>query len=101
MQDFKSGQPEWKSPNTRAGPLHIALTTPYPPTYQIMGTADWLFKLDQMTAFADLLTEQGVENRAVVVEGGVHGFDTGCVLGDAVDEEVVGPAVEWLSEFAV
>jgi len=68
----------------------------YPPVYQMLGTDDWLCQQSHMTEFAAALTEKGVKNAAVVVEGGIHGFDSRVEIGTVEERVLVEPAVEWI-----
>ena len=62
----------------------------------MMGTADHLFKLDHMADFEKAMKKRGQECVSVVVEDGLHGFDI--YADQKLDQEVLGPAVKWLSE---
>ena len=63
-----------------------------------MGTADHLFKIDHMTDFEKAMKARGQECVSVVVEDGAHGFDI--YADENFDQELLGPAVDWLVEKA-
>jgi len=63
-----------------------------------MGTADHLFKIDQMIDFEKAMKMTGQECISVVVDDGAHGFDI--YADEKLDQEVLVPAVEWLSRMA-
>lgn len=81
------------------GPLHLlrkGIVERYPPVYQMLGTNDWLFEMTQMTEFAAELQNRGIDNEMKKIDGGEHGFDIYCTLGDDNDISLIHPAVEWL-----
>jgi hypothetical protein len=82
------------------GPLALCENIPYPPIYQIFGTADEVFEVSHATEFDKKLKERGVESVAIVVPNMGHAFDVWAEVGGDVDEGIVRPAVGWVAGFA-
>jgi dipeptidyl aminopeptidase/acylaminoacyl peptidase len=62
-----------------------------------MGSKDEIFQISHLLAFHDALQNEGVKCEKVVVEGAGHAFDMWSEIGSEVHENVIKPAVEWVS----
>jgi len=61
----------------------LNLAASFPPTFMTHGTNDTAVLVDESRYFSKQLTELGVENILVEVQGGDHGFDFGVKADDA------------------
>lgn len=81
------------------GPLALCRKSKWPPTYQILGTADEIFAVDQVEDFDVELRNQGVPCKTVVLDGMNHAFDIAAEIGSDVHNNVINPAVDWIIQF--
>lgn len=85
---------------TSLGPLHICQQILYPPTYQVIGTADDVFDASHIHSFHSALRSFGILTEKVIVPDVAHAFDIREQFGSPLFHEVIRPAVHWIAHFA-
>lgn len=82
-------------------PLHLSKTVKYPPTYQIMGTADDIFDTYHVLDFHAALQSQNIKCERVLIPRKGHAFDIYESIGGELHTKYLTPAVEWVAGFAM
>ncbi|RSL54656.1 hypothetical protein CEP53_007367 [Fusarium sp. AF-6] len=83
---FKEVQPD--GDYDKIDPARVFSST-FPPTFSAHGSVDELVNVKLTERAHAELTDKGVENKLVVIEGARHGFDKGKKLGDVAYDIVI------------
>ncbi|PVH69967.1 alpha/beta-hydrolase [Cadophora sp. DSE1049] len=84
----------------KISPIELCKHTKFPPTYQVMGAKDDVFEVSHAIKFHKALGTLGSNRQTMILFEAGHAFDIGAEVGGKLHEKVIGPAVEWVAQFA-
>ncbi|KAI6715301.1 beta-ketoacyl synthase domain-containing protein [Diplocarpon mali] len=80
-------------------PLHLCTLIPYPPVYQIMGSADDTFGTSHVHSLHTALLAQRVPAEKALVPNAKHAFDSAAAVDGDIHRNFVVPAAAWVASF--